>query len=647
MAAKRFSEYRIFQYLKPYKWLAALTVIIGAASTAATGGIAYQAKTVIEALQEDPIIGEAAEIMKKAGISKEPIEDVRKRLKISAPAVRAVQHETIVRAMQEAGIPAGDIDLTTRSLQRVGTPDAKWHILLTVSYILGGLAIVIAVTEFGKIFLKRYIAYRIDYDLRNDLCRHLMGLSIGFFNRKRTGELLSNMTNDIGTANRALTLVFAVVNLPVELVSALVFSWLLDPYLAITMMVMMPIIALPTWKYRKKIRKASAGRLEKLADLTQDMSQLLTGIRTVKAFRMEDEEVEEFRRIGKGVLRKSMKATRAKGAGTAFTTFLSRFGAAAVTLGVGYVIIFHGPAIGLGLEDVMPFFGFTALAYKAIKTGAKDYSSLQEYLPASERLFKVFDVRPMIFDRPDAVGLDAVRQGISFRNVEFSYDTVPVLKNINFDVKAGSIVAIVGHSGAGKSTLLDLIPRFYDPQQGSVEIDGLDLRRVTRDSLLANIAIVGQQPFLFNITIAENIRYGRRNATLEEIIEAARAANIHDFIQSQPESYDTVVGEQGVRLSGGQRQRLTIARAILKDAPILILDEATSSLDNESEKLVQGALQNLMKSRTTFVIAHRLSTVQYADRIVVLKDGEIVEDGDHKTLLAADGEYAKLYQSEL
>jgi len=366
----------------------------------------------------------------------------------------------------------------------------------------------------------------------------------------------------------------------------------------------------------------------------------------VKSFRMEDEEVEEFRRIGRSVFRKSMRATRAQAASTALTTFLSRFGAAAITLGVGYVIVFHGEQMNLGLKEVMPFFGLTALAYKAIKTGARDYAALQSYLPASQRLFNVFDVSPAISDRPDAVELTGVKQGVSFRNVDFRYNSVPVLKNINLDVRAGSIVAIVGHSGAGKSTLLDLIPRFYDPQQGSVEIDGLDVRRITRDSLLANIAIVGQEPFLFNTTIAENIRYGRKHATLEEIIEAAKAANIHDFIQSQPQSYDTLVGDQGVRLSGGQRQRLTIARAILKNAPILILDEATSSLDNESEKLVQDALHNLMKDRTTFVIAHRLSTVQHSDRIIVLKDGRIVEDGNHETLLAAGGEYARLYKSE-
>ncbi|NQT20134.1 MAG: ATP-binding cassette domain-containing protein [Planctomycetes bacterium] len=352
-----------------------------------------------------------------------------------------------------------------------------------------------------------------------------------------------------------------------------------------------------------------------------------------------------------GVLRKSMKVTRAQGAGTAFTTFLSRFGAAVVTLGIGYIIIFPDTLAPLGvkpleLKHVIPFMGFTALAYKAIKSGARDYANLQEFLPGSERLFAVFDTAPKILDQPDAVHLEGVTQGIVFRDVEFAYNHAPVLKGINLEVKADSVVAIVGHSGAGKSTLLDLIPRFYDPQQGSIEIDGHDVRRVTRDSLLANIAIVGQNPFLFNATIADNIRYGRKEATLDEIIEAAKAANIHDFVQSEPEGYDTIVGDQGVKLSGGQRQRLTIARAILKDAPILILDEATSSLDNESEKLVQAALQNLMKGRTTFVIAHRLSTVQHADRIVVLKDGRIMEDGTHDVLLAAGGEYARLYQSE-
>jgi subfamily B ATP-binding cassette protein MsbA len=284
------------------------------------------------------------------------------------------------------------------------------------------------------------------------------------------------------------------------------------------------------------------------------------------------------------------------------------------------------------------------LILTSIKRLAKSYGKLQESLAGASRVFELLDQHPTITDSPDAIELKKIEKEIAFNNVNFAYDSIPVLKDINLTIQKGQIIAIVGESGAGKSTLLDLVPRFYDPVNGSIKIDGTDIRLIKRDSLLDKIAIVSQQTFLFNRSFKENILCGRRDASTEEIEDAAKAANIHDFIVNLPKGYDTIVGEQGVKLSGGQRQRVTIARAIVKNAPILILDEATSSLDSESEKLVQEALDNLMKGKTTFVIAHRLSTIRHADRIVVLKNGCIVETGSHDELIDKESEYKKQYR---
>ena len=378
-----------------------------------------------------------------------------------------------------------------------------------------------------------------------------------------------------------------------------------------------------------------------LGELTDAMREMFSGIRTVKAFKMEDEEIVEFKTINSRFFKRMMLTVKAKALNSSTTEFIYSLGLAAIIIVGGYVISSKtiSPGSLAGFVTVTAF-----LILTSIKKLAKSYGKLQESLSGASRVFELLDEHPTITDNPDAIELKKINNEIEFKNVNFAYDTIPVLNDINLTVQKGQIIAIVGESGAGKSTLLDLVPRFYDTSNGSIKIDGTDIRLIKRDSLLDQIAIVSQQTFLFNRSFKENILYGRRDASTEEIQDAAKASNIHNFIINLPNGYDTVVGEQGVKLSGGQKQRVTIARAILKNAPILILDEATSSLDSESEKLVQEALDNLMKDKTTFVIAHRLSTIRHADRIIVLKRGCIIETGTHDELIEKEGEYKKQYR---
>jgi subfamily B ATP-binding cassette protein MsbA len=370
---------------------------------------------------------------------------------------------------------------------------------------------------------------------------------------------------------------------------------------------------------------------------------MFVGIRIVKAFKMEAEESREIHEISDRFFTKRMKLVKAKAVNTSTSEFVYTLGLALLIILGGYVIMSRKVTPG-ELGGFITAMGFMVIT--TVKKLAKGYASLQESLAGVNRVFELFTIEPTIKDHPEAVTLQNIHEGISFNNVSFSYDNSNefILRDINLTINKGEVVAIVGKSGAGKSTLINLIPRFYDPVKGSVEIDGIDIRKIKHESLLAHIAIVSQQTFLFNRSLRENILYGRKDASPEEIYAAAKSANIHEFIINLPKGYDTVVGELGVKLSGGQRQRIAIARAILKNASILLLDEATSSLDYESEKLVQDALNNLIAGKTTIIVAHRLSTILHCDRIIVMKNGAIVETGSHESLMSEEGEYKRVYQ---
>ena len=415
--------------------------------------------------------------------------------------------------------------------------------------------------------------------------------------------------------------------------------------LGLVILIGLPLIALPMATFGKKIRKYSQKSLVKQADATQSIHQSFSGIRVVKAFGMENEERGAFRADNERYFKKFMGVIRNRATSDSMIVLLTRGAAAAMIAVSAYVLSEKLWDMTAGKMVVIA--GAAMLMNPPVKGIVKAYNKLQESMAGASRVFELMDIRPTVCDRPGAVALPPFKNEIVFENVNFAYEHEPILSGIDLRIKAGQMVAIVGPSGAGKSTLMNLVPRFYEPTSGRVLIDGRDLRTATVRSILDKIAIVTQEPFLFHATVRDNIRYGKRGATEEEIFEAARAANAHDFIVKElAEGYDTIAGERGTRLSGGQKQRITIARAILKNPSILLLDEATSSLDSTAERLVQEAIDRLTESRTTIVIAHRLSTVIHADMIVVLTAGRIVGQGSHNELMKTCEPYRMLYKSQ-
>lgn len=416
-----------------------------------------------------------------------------------------------------------------------------------------------------------------------------------------------------------------------------------DWKLALFALVILPIAFFPVVAFGRRVRRVSTGCQEAMADMSVFLHETFAGNKIVKAFGMEGYEKERFFQKTARLFRLEMKAVVARSLSSPIMEFLGG-------LGIAFIIWYGGYRVIQGTSTPGTFFSFMAavlMLYDPVKKTARLNNAIQEGLAAAVRVYDILETESDIVEREDAIELKPKRHSVIFRNVSFKYEDQMVLKNINLEVKSGEVVALVGMSGGGKTTLVNLIPRFYDVSEGAILIDGHDIRDVTIASLRRQIGIVTQEPILFDDTTRNNIAYGNRQASHGDIIQAAKSAYAYDFIQALPNKFDTGVGELGARLSGGEKQRICIARALLKNAPILILDEATSSLDTESERAVQKALENLMRGRATLVIAHRLSTVRSADRIIVIVNGEIMEEGKHDTLLAAGGEYHKLYEMQL
>ncbi len=516
--------------------------------------------------------------------------------------------------------------------------------LHSICWFLSVVAVGMFAANWVKEYLAKFIQNRLVVEIRCVLCEKIAHLPMSFHSRQRAGDLLSRIQNDVAETNRGLEMLFGdVISDPITIVGCIATTFVINWRLALVVFVGMPVILVPVSYFGKSIKKYARRRQAKRADVTHTINQMLSGIRVVKAFRMEDHEARRIRSVSERFLVEAMKVARAQVTGKEFLDFFNNVSTILITGLGGYLILERQVTLG----DLSAFGLVIARMYRSAKSLATNYNKMQESLAGTERVFEIIDTPDTMMDRSTARALVRPRQEIAFEGVSFRYgDDAPwVLRKLSFRVPVGTSVALVGATGAGKSTILDLVARFYDPQEGRITVDGVDLRDYSRDSLLAQVAVVTQEPFLFNATIAENLSYGRPGASPTEVEGAARAAFIHEEILRQSDGYQTVVGERGSRLSGGQRQRVTIARAILKDPPILLLDEATSALDSRAEQKVQEALYGLMKDRTTFVIAHRLSTIQGVDKILVLEGGCIVESGTHEELLRIpDGHYRRLYE---
>ena len=496
---------------------------------------------------------------------------------------------------------------------------------------------------YMKNFFMTLVQFHLITELRNRLYKHFNTLSFSYFDQKKSGELTSIVINDVANLRRALGSSFHQLLVePINLLAFILLLFVISWKLALLSIIILPIAGLTILSIGRSIRRKSKRTAAMIAGITNIITETLSSIRVVKAFAMEGYEVQRFFKETHHYFQLILRRAKLGLLASPITETLGVM-IGVLLLWVGGIEVLSGE--GLTPEDFLRFILLLFAMMDPLRKLSKVNVALQTGAASAERVFSILDTPPTIVDKADAVKIDSFKEKIRFKNVSFRYESDDkVLKDISFEIEKGSIVALVGSSGAGKSTLADLIPRFYDVNNGGITIDGYDVRDLSLNSLRRLMGVVTQETILFNDTVRANIAYGQKDVIDEQVIPAAKAANALEFINDLSEGFDTVIGEKGVKLSGGQRQRLAIARAIMKNPPILILDEATSALDTESERLVQKALETLMANRTVLVIAHRLSTVTNADKIILLDKGEIKEIGTHNELMEKEGFYSNLYK---
>lgn len=501
------------------------------------------------------------------------------------------------------------------------------------------------VASYGESVVMTFVGQRIISDIQNHLFKHLMKADLAFFHRTPSGELLSCFTNDVNMMRNAMeNTIIALGKDSITLISLVALMFYRDPRLALIAFVVFPIAVLPILKIGRRMRKVTFHTQDQHAFLTSQLTQIFQGIRVVKAYGMEQAESNHTEKQINTIFQLIYKATRIRSASHPIMEVLAG-------LAIAGVLAYGGWEVMHGLRtpgDFASFIGALLLVYEPLKRLSNLNARLQEGVAAASRVLQIIDMPPSIKNPDKPHVIDRLLGHVQFKDVTFSYQNQkrPVLNNFSFEAKQGQTIALVGASGAGKSTIINLIPRFYDIDHGTIFIDGIDIKDMHIHDLRHQIALVSQEIALFDRTIFENIAYSENNISMDQVIQAAKDAAAHDFIEQLPDGYNTFVGENGVKLSGGQRQRISIARAMLKNAPILLLDEATSALDTDSERQIQDALSHLMKGRTTILVAHRLSTVIDSDWIYVLDHGKLVEGGKHSDLLEQNGVYARLWKKQ-